>query len=74
MKRKALYEQAITIQRGALESRLVARSEDKGRPLRWDETKEECRYLLETVDHAGLDKEYTARIKRACRYILKQTP
>lgn len=74
MMRKALFERAITVQGGALESRLIARAEDKGRPLRWDETKEECRYLLETVDHAGLDREYTARIKRACRYILKQTP
>lgn len=74
MMRKTLFQKAISVQGGALESRLVARAEDKGRSLNWGETKEECQYLLETIDYAGLDKEYTARIKKACRYILKQEP
>lgn len=75
MKRKGLFQQAIDIQGGALESRLIARSEDMGRPLRWDETKNECKYILETIDYAGLeyDPEYVSRIKKACRYILRQT-
>ena len=73
--RKTLYQKAISVQGGALESRLVARAEDKGCDgLTWGETKEECQYLLETIDYAGLDKEYTARIKKACKYILKQEP
>ena len=70
--KKTLFEKAISIQRGVLESRLIARADDLNRDLFWDETKAECKYILETIDYAGCDREYVARIKRACRYVLKQ--
>ena len=69
---KTLFNRARDIQGGVLESRMVARMETEGRELTDQETKEECEYLLETVDFSGYDKKYTSAIKRACRYILRK--
>ena len=56
----------------ALETRMVARLETEGRPLTDEETKEECQYILETIDYAGYDEEYVRDIKSACKYILNR--
>lgn len=69
-KKKSLFERARDLRGGVLESRMVARMETEGRPLTDDETKTECAYILETIDHAGYDRVETAAIKAACRYIL----
>ena len=66
---KSLFDRARDIQGGILESRMVARMETEGRELTDKETKEECKYLLETVDYSGRDD--VGAIKKACRYILK---
>lgn len=72
--KKTLFDRACNIQGGILESRMIAREETEGRPLLWDDTKKECQYILETIDAAGYSKEETAKIKKACRYILNIQP
>ena len=69
---KSLFNRARDIQGGILEGRMVARKETEGRDLTDEETKNECQYLLETIDYAGYEREETAAIKRACRYILNK--
>ena len=69
---KSLFEIACDIRRGALEANMVARLETEGRPLTDEETKEECQYILETIDYAGYDEEYVRDIKSACKYILNK--
>ena len=70
-KKKPLFERACNVVGGALETRMVARKETKGRILTDLETVEECIYLLETIDYAGIEPEYIRPIKKACRYIIK---
>jgi hypothetical protein len=55
---KSLFERAINIRHGCLESRLVARMETEGRELTDEETANELEYLAETIPYAGLGKEY----------------
>ena len=70
--KKTLFAKALSVEHGILESRLIARSDDLNRDLFWDETKAECQYILDTIDYAGHSREYVARVKRACRYVLRQ--
>ena len=69
---KTLFNCARDIRHGALESRMVARMETEGRELTDEETKQECKYILETIDCAGYEPEEVRNIKAACRYILKK--
>lgn len=69
---KSLFNRAIDIQHGILESRLIARMETEHRELTDEETKDECKYLLETIDYSGYDNKYISEIKRACKYILSR--
>ena len=68
---KSLFERAINIRHGCLESRLVARMETEGRELTDEETANELEYLAETIPYAGLDKEYEKEIMAAIRYLKK---
>lgn len=69
---KTLCDRARDIRHGALESRIVARMDDLGRPLTDEETLEECEYLLETIPYAGYPKEDTRDILQACRYLVSK--
>lgn len=69
--KKSLFERAVNIRGGALESRLVARSDDMNRDLTDSETLAECQYILETIDYAGREPETVREIKQACRYIIR---
>ena len=69
---KSLFNRARDIQGGVLESRMVARMETEGRDLTDEETREECEYLLDTIDFSGYDRKEISAIKRACRYILNK--
>lgn len=68
--KKSLFNKARDIQGGILESRMVARMETEHRPLTDEETKDECKYLLEIIDYAGYSRRETLNIKKACKYIL----
>lgn len=68
--KKSLFNRARDIQKGILESRMVSRMETEHRELTDEETKDECRYLLETIDYSGHDRYTISSIKRACKYIL----
>lgn len=69
--RKSLFDRSRDIFGGILESRMVARMETEGRRLSDEETIEECKYILETVDCSGREFSDISKIKRACKYILK---
>ena len=71
MKKQTLFERARNVQGGVLESRLVARMETEGRELTHQETVNELKYLEETIPYAGLDEEYTKKVKTAIRYLKK---
>lgn len=71
-KQKPLYDTARNIQGGVLESRMVAYAETLGRPLTDDDVINEAKYLLDTFEYAGYDKDYTNQVKRACKYLLKK--
>lgn len=68
---KTLFERARNVRNGCLESRLVARSETKGRELTNEETIEELEYLAETIPYAGVEKEDQNNIMAAIRYLRK---
>lgn len=70
--KKTLFNRARDIRHGVLESRMVARMETEGRELTDRETKEELKYLAETIPYAGLDNEYTKDVMAAIRYLLKK--
>lgn len=69
---KSLFDRAINIRKGALESRLVARMETEGRPLTDDETIEELQYLKETLPYAGYEPEDIKDKMDAINYLLKK--
>lgn len=69
--KKSLFNRARDIQNGILESRMVARMETEHRELTDEETRNECKYLLETIDYSGYEQSEISNIKRACKYILK---
>lgn len=68
---RSLFERARNVRGGCLESRLVARSETKGRPLTDEETEKELEYLAETIPYAGLETEDRHNIMSAIRYLRK---
>ena len=68
----SLFDTARDIYHGVLESRMVARMETEGRALTDYETAKECEYLLETIDYSGYERDEIARIKRACRHIIRR--
>ncbi len=70
--KKSLFDRSRDIFGGVLESRMVARMETEGRALSDDETVAECQYILETVDYSGRERSEIAKIKRACKYILRE--
>lgn len=69
---KSLFQKAIKIKHGILESRLVARASDFNRDLTDEETKEEIKYLLETIPYAGLSREDKTQIMAALKYLRKK--
>lgn len=71
-KAKTLFDRAIDIKGGALESRMVARMETEGRPLTDDETIAELRYLKETLPYAGYEWEDIKDKMQAINYLLKK--
>ena len=70
--KKTLFDRARDIKNGALESRLVARMETKGRPLTDAETISELKYLKETFPYAGLEPEDLKEKMYAINYLLKK--
>ena len=46
--------------------------ETEHRPLTDEETRFELQYLLETIPHAGLEREDEREITKACKYLLRQ--
>lgn len=71
-KRKSLFNCALDCFGGALESRMVARSDDMNRDLTDEETVKECKYILETIDFAGYEDYEVREIKKACKYIINK--
>ena len=69
---KSLFNLARDCYGGILESRMVARMDDLNRDLTDEETKEECKDLLDTVDYSGRESRDIAQTKKACRYILSK--
>ena len=53
--KKSLFQRALSIRNGVLESRLVARSDDLNRDLTDSETIAELQYLKETLPYSGND-------------------
>lgn len=68
---KSLFNRARDIQDGVLESRMVARMDDLNRDLTDEETIEECKYLLDTIEYSGNERQTISSIKKACKYIIK---
>lgn len=61
--KKSLFQRALSVRNGVLESRLVARSDDLNRDLTDSETIEELKYLKETLPYSGHDvKEHIIAI------------
>lgn len=72
MENKTLFQKAINIKRGTLESRLIARMETEGRELTDTETIAELKYLKETLPYAGLEPEDRKEKMSAINYLLKK--
>lgn len=67
---KLLFDSAIDVAGGILESRMIARLETEGRKLTNTETVAELDYIMETIDYAGREAEEVREIKKACKYLL----